>query len=91
MPIVKFTRHLVRFFPDLKNEQTVDADTVAGVLSALEREYPGLSGYIVDETGALRKHVHIFLGDDLIEDRQSLSDTVTPDQRVYIFQALSGG
>lgn len=91
MPTVKFTRHLVRFFPDLQDEVRVEAGTVAEVVAALDARYPGLAAYIVDDTGALRKHVHIFLGEDLIVDRTRLSDPVAADGRVFIFQALSGG
>lgn len=91
MPTVKFTRHLVRFFPTLGDNVAVEGRTVAEVIAALDAQYPGLGGYIVDETGALRKHVNIFLGNDLIADRQTLSDKVRPDDRVFVFQALSGG
>ena len=50
-----------------------------------------LARYIVDERGALRRHVNIFVGDELIYDRDTLSDPVNSDSRVFIFQALSGG
>ena len=41
--------------------------------------------------GALRKHVNIFIGDELIRDKRALSDAVSAETRVYIMQALSGG
>jgi molybdopterin synthase sulfur carrier subunit len=91
MAHVKFTRHLVRFFPDLKGMIEVTGSTVAEVVKALDRQYPGLADYIVDERGALRKHVNIFVDQDLIHDRQTLQDTVREDDELYIFQALSGG
>ncbi|NCF69049.1 MAG: molybdenum cofactor biosynthesis protein MoaD [Chloroflexi bacterium] len=93
MATVRFTKHLIRFFPDLANQSTIEAqgDTVAGVVAALDEQYPGLAAYVVDEQGALRKHVNIFLDDELIHDRQKLQDPVTADDRIYIFQALSGG
>ena len=90
MPYVKFTRSLDRFFPDLA-DVTVEADTVADVVAAVDARFPGLASYIVDERGALRRHVNIFVGEDLIHDRDALSDPVKPDSRVFIFQALSGG
>lgn len=90
MPSVKFTNHLQRFFPGLK-EIRVEGCTVAEVVAALDRQYPGLADYIVDEQGALRKHVNIFIGDTLIEDRRHLSDAVDDSSRVFVFQALSGG
>lgn len=87
---VKFTSHLYRFFPGL-TELKVEGHTIAEVVAALDECYPGLADYVVDETGALRKHVNIFIGEDLIYDRQHLQDTVQPGDRIFIMQALSGG
>ena len=91
MAQVKFTRHLVRFFPDLENPTQVNGRTVADLITNLDQEYPGLADYIVDDRGVLRKHVNIFLGGDLIHDRQTLQDLVQENDEIYIFQALSGG
>jgi molybdopterin synthase sulfur carrier subunit len=91
MAKVKFTRHLFRYFPDLHNNINIEGTTVADVITNLDSQYPGLAAYVVDERGVLRKHVNIFLGDDLIHDRQTLSDSVQENDQIYIFQALSGG
>ncbi len=45
----------------------------------------------MDERGALRKHMVIFVDGDKVMDRENLSDEVKPDSEIYIFQALSGG
>jgi molybdopterin synthase sulfur carrier subunit len=90
MPYVKFTKNLERFFPGL-SDLSVEAATVADVVKAVDSRWPGLAAYIVDERGALRKHVNIFIGEDMILDRERLSDAVDHNSRVYIFQALSGG
>lgn len=90
MPYVKFTGHLRRFFPDL-SEGTVNGKTVADVIGELDKRYPGLAAYIVDEQGALRKHVNIFINDELIQDRRQLQDPVSEADQLFIFQALSGG
>jgi sulfur-carrier protein len=91
MPAVKFTTHLEKFFPGVTKGVNVEAHTVAEVVTALEQRFPGLSTYLLDDQGALRRHVNIFVDDDLILDRQNLSDPLTDSNRVYIFQALSGG
>lgn len=91
MPAVNFTTHLQRFFPTLKQGIQAEGRTVAEVVVSLEQQHPGLGPYIVDEHGALRKHVNIFVNDELIVDRETLSDAVTDHTRVFIFQALSGG
>ena len=90
MARVKFTPNLVRFFPDLR-ECEVEATNVADIVSAVDQRWRGLGDYIVDEQGALRKHVNIFVGDELIRDKQTLSDKISADTRIYIMQALSGG
>jgi sulfur-carrier protein len=91
MAQVKFTRHLFRYFPDLQNNIEIEGNTVADIITNLDNQHPGLAAYVVDERGVLRKHVNIFLGDDLIHDRQTLSDPVQENDQIYIFQALSGG
>lgn len=90
MPRVKFTSHLQRYFPDLR-ETTVEGRTVAEVIAALDGRYPGLADYILDEHGTLRPHVNIFIDENVIADRTTLQDPVSDRNRVYIFQALSGG
>lgn len=91
MPNVHFTTHLQRFFPTLQQGTPADGQTVAEVICSLEAQHPGLAAYIVDERGSLRKHVNIFVNDELVTDRQNLSDAVGQKTRVFIFQALSGG
>ena len=90
MPSVQFTYALKRFFPELKKTQ-VDATTIAEVVGELEDHYPGLPDYIVEENGALRKHVNIFVGNEMIADRKKLSDRIGDDDEVFVMQALSGG
>jgi hypothetical protein len=91
MPTVKFTNHLQRYFPALENPSQVEAATVAQIVSALDARYPGLGAYIVDERGSLRKHVNIFIEEEMIHDREALRDVVSANSRVFIMQALSGG
>jgi molybdopterin synthase sulfur carrier subunit len=90
MPKVKFTSALKRFFPSL-DEMDVEATTVHDLLVVLEQKHPGLSAYLVEESGQLRKHVNVFVKDELIRDREKLTDPVKKNDVVLIFQALSGG
>jgi sulfur-carrier protein len=90
MAHVTFTRHLRQFFPTLADGEVPGA-TVRDVVDELNRRYPGLSSYLVDETGRLRRHVNIFVGEEPIFDRERLSDAVAASDKVFILQALSGG
>ena len=90
MPTVKFTSNLKRFYPDLK-PLPVTGKTVAEALEEVEQQHSGLKDYIVDENGKLRKHVNIFIGNDMIKDRDALGDVLAEADEMYIMQALSGG
>lgn len=92
MPTVAMTQHLFRFFPQLEQQTiTVAGGSVAEILSAIEELAPGFSDYVLDEHGALRRHVNLCINNKLVIDRKTLSDRVQADDTVYIFQALSGG
>ncbi len=92
MPTVKMTSHLYRFFPQLKNRTlTAPTGSVAEVLQAINEQAPGLIDYILDERGALRRHVKLCINDTIVIDRKGLSDRVQENDTVFIFQALSGG
>ena len=80
-----FRRHVD--CPDL----AVAGSTVHDALERYFETYPAVRSYVLDEHGAVRKHVAIFVGDDQLVDRQSLTDAVDDGTSVYIFQALSGG
>jgi sulfur-carrier protein len=90
VPIVKFTSALKKFFPALTDTE-VQAETVGTAINALERYHPGITSYLLDDTGQLRPHVNVFIEKDLIADRQTLSDRVKENDTLTIFQALSGG
>lgn len=87
---VHFTPALKRFVPDLHSIE-VQGSTVADVIQNVAAVYPGLMDYLIEENGALRKHVNIFINDTFIRDRKTLSDAVQDKDDVYIIQALSGG
>lgn len=92
MATVEMTQHLYRFFPQLRDRTiTVPAGSVAEVLNAVNKIAPGFTDYILDEHGALRRHVNLSINDSLVIDKKNLSDHVADDGTVYIFQALSGG
>ena len=69
----------------------VDGDTLRAVLDGYFERHPDARSYVLDERGAVRKHVAVFVNDTLVTDRDGLSDSIGEDDRVAVFQALSGG
>ena len=69
----------------------VTGATVHEVLDDYFRSNPTLRGYLLDDQGALRKHVAIFINRDLIRDRSKLTDPIADGDEIFVAQALSGG
>jgi sulfur-carrier protein len=65
--------------------------TVREVLDAVFAGNPRARGYVLDDHGALRQHMTIFVDGEMVRDRARLSDPVGADGEVYVMQALSGG
>jgi molybdopterin converting factor small subunit len=72
-------------------DAVVDGATVGAALGAYFELHPAVRSYVVDESGAVRKHVAVFCNDELITDRATLADPVAGGDRIHVFQALSGG
>ena len=89
MPTVSFTRALQRFLA--ASYATVEGATVGDALGAVFASRSTLRGYVLDDQGALRRHVVVYINGRAVSDRDGLSDPVGPDDEIYVFQALSGG
>lgn len=86
MARVVFTSHLQRFV--VCPEHDVEGATVAAALRPVFEGNPRLRDYVLDEQGALRKHVILF-----VDGRRTreLNDAISPDSEIHVLQALSGG
>jgi len=89
MPQIIFTPTLQRHVKVPPRE--VEGGTVREIFDRLFAEAPGVRGYVLDEQGALRKHVTVFVDGETVQDRDGLSDPVGAAGQVYVMQALSGG
>jgi hypothetical protein len=89
MPHVAFTANLQRHLACPPVD--VPGATVREALDAVFEGNPRLRGYVLDEHGALRHHMAIFLDGTPIRDRRSQGDAVGPNGQIYVMQALSGG
>ena len=71
--------------------QQAPGETVRAVLRQVFAENPKLRGYILDDQDRLRQHVHVYINNDRIGDPIGLSDPITAEDELFVFQALSGG
>jgi sulfur-carrier protein len=89
MPTVSFTSALQRFL-DAPSMQ-VGGTSVRAALDAVFARRPALRSYVLDDQGAVRRHVVVYINGDVLRDRTHLSDTVGAQDEIYVFQALTGG
>jgi len=89
LPTVSFTRALERFLQ--APPAVVDGSTLGEVFAAVFASRPALKGYVFDDQGGLRRHVAVYVNGKPARDRIRLSDPIGPDDKIYVFQALSGG
>jgi molybdopterin synthase sulfur carrier subunit len=89
VPTVEFAPALTRHVACPRQE--VGAKTRAAALDAAFRAAPALRGYVLDEQGAVRKHVAVFVNGQMIPSRSDLTRALQPQDSVVVIQALSGG
>ena len=89
MPQIRFTQNIQRHVPC--PPALVDGSTVRAALEAYFATNPPARGYVLDDQGALRKHMAIFVNGEPVLDRTRLADAVPADGTIDIIQALSGG
>lgn len=65
--------------------------TVREALRAAFAVHPTVEGYLLDESGALRPHVTVFVDGVPVRDRVQLATPCAPGARIDVLQALSGG
>lgn len=73
------------------SELALAADTVAAALAEIERRHPSLYQCVCDETGAVRRHVNVFVNESHVRDLRGLATALAPGDVVTILPAVSGG
>jgi molybdopterin synthase sulfur carrier subunit len=82
---------ILRTYTDGQSEVTADGGTLAEVLASLESRYPGIRSRILDEQGAIRRFVNVYVGNDDVRFLEAL-DTSTPEgAQVSVIPAVAGG
>jgi len=86
MPVVRLRGQLKKLAGE-RDDHDVEGASVIELLRDLEREHPGLDGWIVDERGAIRRHINVFVNGE----RATADTPVALDDAVDVLPAISGG
>jgi molybdopterin converting factor small subunit len=72
-------------------ELALTAASVREALEGLEREHPSLYCNVCDETGAVRRHINVFVNSDHMRDREGFDTELVSGDTIIILPAVSGG
>jgi molybdopterin synthase sulfur carrier subunit len=70
-----------------RSEHELGGGTVIEVLRELERLYPAVDGWIVDERGRIRRHINVFVNGERGDEETAVGES----DRLEVIPAISGG
>jgi molybdopterin converting factor small subunit len=86
VPVVTL-RAPLKDLADGNSDVVLEGDTVGEVLRALERLHPRTTGWVLDERGAVRQHVNVFVNGERVRE----DAPVAPQDRMHVLPAITGG
>lgn len=86
-----FVPGLLRHCCDGASTLSVPAADLRGALEQLETRFPSLYRSVCDETGAVRRHVNLFVNSDNSRDLDGVDTTLAAGDVITILPAVSGG
>lgn len=69
----------------------LEATSVSAALLQIERRVPALYRCICDETGAVRRHLNVFVNADNIRDLDGVATMLRDGDELIVLPAVSGG
>ena len=82
---------ILRTYTGGASEVSAEGSTLSEVLDDLDANHPGIRARILDDQGAIRRFVNVYVGNDDVRFLDAL-DTKTPDgAQVSVIPAVAGG
>ncbi len=84
---------ILRTYTDGASEVAVEPaePTLASLLDALDAAAPGIGARVLDDAGALRRFVNVYVDDEDVRFTDGLATPVTDGAQVSIIPAVAGG
>ena len=72
-------------------EVAAEGSTLQEVLDSLDVQYPGIAARVLDDNGALRRFVNIYVNDDDVRFLDGLVTPIADGANISIIPAVAGG
>ncbi len=82
---------ILRTYTAGASEVEAEGETLGAVLANLDAQFPGILARVLDDTGALRRFVNVYVGNEDVRFLDLL-DTPTPaGTQISVIPAVAGG
>ena len=82
---------ILRNYTGGASEVSAEGETLAEVLESLESNHAGIKSRVLDDAGALRRFVNVYVGDDDVRFVGGLDAKVSDGAKISIIPAVAGG
>jgi molybdopterin synthase sulfur carrier subunit len=82
---------ILRTYTGGQAEVPAEGETLADIIESLEKNHPGISARVLDDTGKLRRFVNVYVNDDDVRFSEGLHTPVAEGASVSIIPAVAGG
>ena len=82
---------ILRTYTGGESEVPAEGGTLAEVLDSLDGSYPGIKARILDDQGAIRRFVNVYVGNDDVRFLQALETSTPEGAQVSVIPAVAGG
>lgn len=82
---------ILRSYTGGAGEVGAEGATLAEVLADLDARHPGIRARVLDDQGALRRFVNVYVGDEDVRFLDGLATTTPDGVLVSIIPAVAGG
>ena len=72
-------------------EVTAEGATLQEVLNSLDAQYAGIAARVLDDNGALRRFVNVYVNDDDVRFLEGLATPIADGASISIIPAVAGG
>jgi sulfur-carrier protein len=93
VPVIVYIPEPLREFSEGQSEVKIEGSpaTLADALSALWTIFPGLRDRVATETGEIRQHINIFIGEEDVRFTGGLASRIPAEAEISIVPSITGG
>lgn len=82
---------ILRTYTQDQSQVSAEGDDLAAVIESLEASYPGIKARVIDEDGALRRFVNVYVAEEDVRFSEGLQTATPAGTQVSIIPAVAGG